>query len=1160
MNKFHTRVFLMVIMGLFFFATQGNAQFTITENFKGNNVGSNIIMGGNPEAYLTSGKDDPVNDGWLRLTKDAGNQRGYAYIDNSFPSTFGIYVEFEYKTWRSHSSSADGICIFLFDADTPEFRIGAFGGSLGYAPSTNNGGVPGLAGAYLGVGFDEWGNFGTNQEGKDGTTDARTTNTVTMRGPEKPTITTKNPYRLLKSVKSNDFGGNIAYDNTIQSRPTDNQFYRRVRIYIEPEDGQYRLRVQWTTTPNGAFTQLMDYLTEDVPPENLKLGFSASTGGFVNYHEIRNVLITTPGDVLVQKEVDKVNVPQNGELTYTVNVINNSTSTSTLPDLILNDVIKDSNGNDIAHGGKFSISTVTFNNKGNMDNTAVGFESGIPRTWTSNNLEATMTLAPSSSASFIIKGTLNGIPDGGRIINTVDITPPDIPDLNDDITNNHSEVSTTVYNPALDLKIEKVADNHGAAKSDGNTFTIIVTNNSSNNKTNGEIVTVTDVIPAGLTVTDYTGKSGGSLVANGWTASVNGSTYTFTRSDALNGLLAYSPIIIKVTANTPTTQLNKWTNTARVNYINDTNPENNEASAILKWYNYWYGTTDNDWAKSENWTANFVPSPGDDIEFATDTNNSPDGYGNGQGEADKDLHLDTDRIIGDLINDSNMDLWVTTNNALTINGAVKDGNPSTGTIIVKADPENAKTNGTLIFTDPGNNQDVQATVEFYNGAYECDDCGFYRNSWQYFGIPVQTSTITPPFTGNHTVNKWTEPANGNKWIGAEVPLKAFEGYEITRKDNTIPTTDNAIHTFKGTLNVFNIKHDVPLSYTGTVNYAGMNLVGNSFTAAIPINQTALQFSGNVDKTVYLFNTGTRDQWRKLNGAVTEGVASGSYISVPINVAGAEMLPTMIPSTHAFMVQVRENATLTLNYSTLVKNQTVTNPNGQQVATRSAQVGTETTEQQLPSLVMDVIGEQSADRVWIFAKKGTTYGFDNGWDGRKMKESGITQLYVMDDTEKDHFQVATVPGLDNLSLGFTAYTDGKYTIEFALSDHWATEEIYLNDLATGTQTRVTNGSSYSFSAKKGDSGTRFSLSASGGIPMDDEAAKIEVNATSDGHITISNNSNRNCTVLISNTAGQILQRLEVAANSEQEMENISAGTYVILLENAVINDVRKIVVK
>src|SRR5690554_2971448 len=122
------------------------AQFTITENFKGSSVGSNIILEGNLSSVLTSGNTDPVNEGWLRLTTDGTNQRGYAYIDTSFPSTLGVYIDFEYKTWRSRRDNsfngADGISVFLFDANTSPFRIGAFGGSLGYA---NQNGTPGLA-------------------------------------------------------------------------------------------------------------------------------------------------------------------------------------------------------------------------------------------------------------------------------------------------------------------------------------------------------------------------------------------------------------------------------------------------------------------------------------------------------------------------------------------------------------------------------------------------------------------------------------------------------------------------------------------------------------------------------------------------------------------------------------------------------------------------------------------------------------------------------------------------------------------------------------------------------------------------------------------------------------------------------------------------------
>ena len=73
-----------------------HAQFTITENFRGGTLSSDIVKGG--DAILTSGNADPVNNGWLRLTNNSTYQRGYAYINKSFPATMGINFEFEYKT------------------------------------------------------------------------------------------------------------------------------------------------------------------------------------------------------------------------------------------------------------------------------------------------------------------------------------------------------------------------------------------------------------------------------------------------------------------------------------------------------------------------------------------------------------------------------------------------------------------------------------------------------------------------------------------------------------------------------------------------------------------------------------------------------------------------------------------------------------------------------------------------------------------------------------------------------------------------------------------------------------------------------------------------------------------------------------------------------
>ncbi|MFA7105512.1 MAG: T9SS type A sorting domain-containing protein, partial [Dysgonamonadaceae bacterium] len=586
----------------------------------------------------------------------------------------------------------------------------------------------------------------------------------------------------------------------------------------------------------------------------------------------------------------------------------------------------------------------------------------------------------------------------------------------------------------------------------------------------------------------------------------------------------------------------------------------------LRWLNFWHGTIDNDWNKTGNWTSNFVPASGENIEFATEQNNSTISGVNYSGPAKNDLNLDKDRVIGDLINSSDKNLIITTGNQLTINGKVTDTNFNMGTIVVKASQD--KPSGTLIFTNPGQNQNVGAIVEFYNQAYDCADCGFYTRSWQYFGIPVVSADF--PYndvTGTETINQWVEPFDGNKWQNApytpDTKLEAFKGYEITNNIKTQPTSN---YRFSGIVKTSDAM--VGLTKSTNVNYSGANLVGNSYTAAIPINADALIFPTGAELTVYLFNTGTRDQWRKLNGGSVSGVGYGQYLSVPINLGGTENLPSIIPSMHSFMVLTNNSGDLQIKYDKLVKNTTVNKGDGTQIVTRSTN-NSENVESsiisnskdQLPSIVIDVIGQQSADRVWIFTKGGTTNGFDNGWDGRKIIENGINQIYVVGDSKDDHFQVATVSALNNLQLDFAAGNSGTFTLEFSLSKHWDLEELYLHDLLTDKKHRVINGSSYRFEAKKDESPSRFRLLYSGnGIPTNDESAKITTDATTDGKIVINNNSNLDCTIFISNTNGKLVQKLEVKANSKESLENIAKETYVIRLQNALVSDVRKLVVK
>lgn len=582
--------------------------------------------------------------------------------------------------------------------------------------------------------------------------------------------------------------------------------------------------------------------------------------------------------------------------------------------------------------------------------------------------------------------------------------------------------------------------------------------------------------------------------------------------------------------------------------------------AYVKVNNYWYGGTqnrENEWNVTSNWTDNRVPLPGKDVEFATAANN------NGR-PAVADLHLDNmsqnstgGRVIGDLINASNKNLVITTGNQLIINGKVKDGNPTAGTIVVQSSKD-APT-GTLKFTNPVDNANVEAVVEFYSKAYDCATCGMYRRSWQYFGIPVKEADFpVNDVAGDETINQWVEPFKGDKWQKApytpDTKFQKFRGYEITNSSTTQPTD---VYKFNGQLYVGDA--NVDLLYTPVVNYAGANLVGNSYTAAIDIKK-ALDIPLGTDKTVYLFNTGTRDQWRKLDGSTVFGYQAGRYLAVPQNTAGSGNLPDRVPSMQTFMLlkQGAGASALKIKYDKLVKNTTVNDGNGSQIVLRSTggvSAGT------LPTLIIDVLGGGSADRLHIFANEGTTAGFDDGWDGRKMREAEIVQLYAIGSSTDERFAVSTLADWNNLAIGFDAPVDGKYVLEFALTSVPAGAQLVLHDQETGKNILVENGASYTFQAKQGESSTRFLLSYSGSsLSIMDESPSITVTSPRSGRALIDNGSGHDCTVFISNLQGELMRQVEVKAQQTVGVDNLSSGMYIIRLENAYVNDVRRLTIK
>ncbi len=151
----------------------------------------------------------------------------------------------------------------------------------------------------------------------------------------------------------------------------------------------------------------------------------------------------------------------------------------------------------------------------------------------SGNINASVNLLVGGTATFTVNATVSASATGA-ITNTATITPP--PGVVDpDPSDESSTVVTPIGGtPAVDLGIVKIANGTFYAGQDGATYTIVVTNHG-NVPTSG-VVTVSDMLPPGLTATSMTGP--------GWTCTQPAGPCT--RSDPLAPGASYPPITLTV--------------------------------------------------------------------------------------------------------------------------------------------------------------------------------------------------------------------------------------------------------------------------------------------------------------------------------------------------------------------------------------------------------------------------------------------------------------------------------------------------------------------------------------------------------------------------------------------------------------------------------------
>ncbi|MGV0923306.1 hypothetical protein [Empedobacter tilapiae] len=283
----------------------------------------------------------------LKLTDAIKSSFGAILLsDQIFKNDEGIKFEFEYVSYNGtkfNGSRGDGFSIFLIDGDIPkeQLNIGANGAGLGYsynAATNKKYTTEGLRGAFLGIGFDEFGNFKKqfyqSEENRNGISNypkIEYNSHITLRGkrdtqyrgyPVLYTVSTtasKNSSNRVASLDVNTGKFKYEKNDTFDSFSVDidgskiplneeDPNYRKAFVTLEPSQlGGYNITVKvkagntlHTVIENYYYPIQLTYEDNSVkpsvfrkldtsPPKKLRIGFAGSTGAATNIHLLKNL-------------------------------------------------------------------------------------------------------------------------------------------------------------------------------------------------------------------------------------------------------------------------------------------------------------------------------------------------------------------------------------------------------------------------------------------------------------------------------------------------------------------------------------------------------------------------------------------------------------------------------------------------------------------------------------------------------------------------------------------------------------------------------------------------------------------------------------------------------------------------------------------------------
>jgi len=469
---------------------------------------------------------------------------------------------------------------------------------------------------------------------------------------------------------------------------------------------------------------------------------------------------------------------------------------------------------------------------------------------------------------------------------------------------------------------------------------------------------------------------------------------------------------------------------------------------------------------------------------------------------------------------------------LTVNGTLTNSVGASG-LVIESDDNGT---GSLIVGSVSGNVTVKRYLTNYDNS---TDAKYHFISSPVSSQAIQPEFVTDPPTAGVDFYKFDETTN--TWINS----KALDGenviwntgfgdnFEVGRGYLVAYPTEIP-KAFSGTLNN-NASYVLNCTYTeGQGN--GWNLLGNPYPAAI--DWDAVTLGDGVDNALYYYDASTQNYiaYLRISGDNSTSTGGSRYI----------------PAGQGFMVHANNTGstkTVTIEKADLTHT-------GQDVYYKSS------TNLLAGSLSLQVTGNNFNDKTIIHFNEQATTDFDGNYDAFKLMSANMqVPMIYTENEENTQFAINGLPQVEegtSIPVSLRIGADGTYTIEANINE--IETNIFLEDLFTGTSTKLNETSSYSFTASEGDNPNRFLLHF-GVVGLDENDTESSLRAYTYNNRLYVQNSLEAASIRILDLQGRLLLEQQLNGQGLQSLPlDFPAGVYVVQLVNSKAQKSVKVIVE